>query len=494
MSVFFSPRRCDDPCPPSVVCGGSWNAAQARLNWHGWEGFLSDKICGGCKYGGTKYLSRHLSVAILHAVAMGYWAWEVTAGIGAWVAHECSESYGAHNDNTTTVDRRSGCPIPSGSYSSPPYVSTCGGCAPGENGLAFLLPASCNTGGGQTIDFAPVDIWSRFDYHCNQYIGIQDPCNNAYYTTGDFSGIAGCFPTAVVTQDTVTDTHIGFSAVLEIHNSPQWPSPPSGDGTIGQVVCGYTDISDSIVVSVTLGTPYSFDDLVSECVTLLNNWPLTTTPFHDGPGPCSPVPLLTYDNGGCCTAANVPLGTTCAYDGHVIGAPGGIPQFVSDGIQYGAFIRFDPVGDSGAITIQKWAQRQRNFRQYGWQDTPPRAKLWNYLFTQYTLNFCPDASPNATYSCSNNTGADEFVMCLSPNVTDVFTNGLRQWASSPFPEGGGERTNGSMWQGICRDVVGDTWPASDPSIYIEPNCGRDCPDATACGMFLVGCPNEPDPN
>ncbi len=511
--MFFSTPYggCIRPaCPPTPECGGGkWNAAQAQLFWYGWEGYLQKDLgcpetcpddcpdnhtaedpCHCCKYGGTKYLRRSVNIAIDYVASSALCVYNNCVGgeLGDFQWNQCGKTttLHSHNISTTTVDRRNGKQTISGvdhlagSYS----VVETGDCCSSDlcGGYEGTTPRLLSPGGGGCADW--VDVWADLSYRCGRFNNLNDGCGTSIGDEFTIAGMIAMFAasgagTVTPTVATVTDSKLTLVVNWDFdYVDPDGPDCPEGPGDPYQVICKATHIHATLSVTIELGSPYTFEDCVAEAESLLGNYSLSHTPFKDMPG-CSvswyagpdstEIPLLTYD----------------ADDGHVVhGYVRGATYETPVPLTWGAFRGFFPGFGSGTVVVQKWAMRQDCFRPYGWQDDPPATKTWNYLLQYYHFDFCDGA---ATYSCADKTGADRFVMCISPNG-ETWTNG-HTW---PMPTVQGERTYGDMGQAVCKDATADTWPASDPTIFIEPHCDPDCPNSGACAAPATGgCPFEP---
>lgn len=501
--------NCCDGC-------GKWNAAQAQMSWHGNEGFLSTVGCDDhtCVYGGVKYLQKRVFVKLVYTEDDYRWGWNGTA----WELDQGHADYHGLNDNTTTINRRSGCKAAVGEY-SPGALVTSGSLfnCTGDDyaSLGYVAPYDCVVGGGLHHE-KPLDHWGTLDYRCGAFTGVFDGCANTYFgggsaadlkaTLGD--GIGG----VIVTVDPVTDTHIGFVAVSDFsYAGSGHASPPDRDGTVfGEVVCAGTEFHMRIEVKIDLSIAYSYADLQGEAYELLSNYNLRLTPFKDMPtcsgggwhaGPDSQdIVLLTRKDTGCCSSGMADLGAVCdpTLDGSVVqGWVRGATYEHPLNLTWGAFERFDALDISGVITVQKWAMRQGKYQPWDWSVEGP--KLWTYLYLNGTADFCSGA---AAFHCQNFVGFDGKVFCISPNGDfGPYPNTLWQDGYVFVPE----RLYGNDWQGAVKDADRDTYPTCYPApppgegeeiAYVEPkSCDCNCPDGTACGLpGAAVCPFEPEDN
>jgi hypothetical protein len=486
-------------CKPCGPCGGKWNAAQAQMFWQGSEPFTSLVTCspvcpGGPILGGSKYLTKRVYVSLQYSQDNSRWVYDgMTWNFESGFLH-----YAAVDDNTTTKDRLSGCPHPTGSRTEtgPTASGSLFDCT-GVNPTGWYITPYPGPGGG-TIK--PLDVWGQIVYHCASY-ACFDGFGNIYASGPNI--VANAPADWTVVEDTPTAIHLGFLATRDyVYTNPTYPpgTPPSYAGSVGEVVCAHVEVHHKVQVTIDLSSEYTYASLVGETYALLSYYNLRLTDFKDMPvcpsgwsaGPSSTaMPLLTRKY--TVTPANVPLDYVCpdGIDGSVVfGYVRGTEESPAQ-LTWGAFEQFDASGEEGQMTVQKWVMRQGKYKPWRWQDVFP--KTWRFLLLQWTADFCSGA---ATFHCDNKTGGEAFVMCVSPNADFPPVNTF--WFSTPFSP---ERIFGNDRQMLCKDSMSDTYP--DPSCSATPissdavepiDCDNTCPGITCCAAPGAGScpPNPPD--
>ncbi len=493
-------------------CGGKWQAALAKVNWWGFEGYLSTVNCpsGTCDYSAigagppARYLRKQVDITTSWANSNTRWiwdgfAWQVEAfGVG---------SLSGHNQFTWTLDRHIGDgPVTGCTQSVVKDGDLTIGCD-----SPFIVSGIID---GLDFDGQIIFDWENFGYYCGNYTPLSHgahvyfPGGNAVDLTNFLIGAGSGFPNteAVVTITPVTDTELQFTVTW--HHEYSNLTPPASHADSG--TCRTSIVDASLSFHITLSNPYTFEDVYNDAVTLLAYWPFKTQPFRsreDAILNCHSIPMLRYnDNAGLidfeegwCSHTNDP-----AYDGSVLGKPGD-PQLPPDiNCPWGALAAFVPgtapgpdALNAGTLYLQKWAMRQGSYLPFGWQFGA--AKTWNYLLQTWTIIGCTSTS---SYTCNNETGAAGFVMVISPNdeIVDGFVNG-HVWK---FQEQGarfdqiGERLVGNLWQAVCRDSAPDKYPdcvaVEGDGPPVEPSCGCDCPTQFAFDCirpFELDCPCAP---
>lgn len=496
MSVYLS-----GGCAGCGPCSGDIACVQARMDWHGNNGFVSAQAgCGtGCIYTGVKYLKMSVNVSSFNSSSGSKCDWNGSA----WVTSSFTLDFtGAHNQATGTTDPIAGVVrvSPGCSVSAGTIVTTGDGEFPydGAPTPVFIGPV---TSGGCTANW--VDVWAGLYPRC----GILNPrsaCGAENFGGGSLADLTAFFSPstsgAVLSLMEISEKKTKFRVRWKFDAPNQvCPTGPPGMGDPTEVILSY-HVDAGLDVEITLDTPYYFDSpdpdnpgLRQNCIALLGSYPLTL--IERDLFDCSRVILLTRKSGGCC-AGGVPA---CDYvpdptlDGSAVVSrtnplveawpPQAFETWIPDG------------GDAGTLVMQHYAERLNDFKAYGYQDgaLPTR----KFLFQTFTFDSCV---PSASYSCENRHGTCAgFVMCCSPCVIH-WSCGITipSGAVAPIRSSIGDTT---IWQGFFKPADLDRYPLCYPSpvnvpnVYVEPDCTCDCPDSAACGPPGPGeCPVQPDGN
>ncbi len=473
--------------------GGRFNVAQARMYWLGFDGFLQDLVgvgCNPCPYGNLKYLVRTVAVSSSSSFTSSrcVWGQEHPGDPFAWFVSSGSTTFsGAHNEGVLTMDRFTGITTLTDSDTDPgAVVST------GDGGVncwgSTVQPGAIGTQVCFDVVSNWVDHWGGINYRCGKYSSVGTACSNFPGGTKAeleawFAGFGATSIDVVAVTDTKIEIHIAWTDdyTNEDQDCPTDPPPDPGVGHDGPCLSG--SIRGALDIEITLSSPYGFDggdtNLLSDTVDLLGNYMLNLTTFRDDAGGCQGIPVLFYR--GNITVPDEPS------DGALIHS---WTDPIHEAYPFGAMVWWVPQGDGGLLFIQKYAFKMGRFRAYGWQDVPPATPTRKFMRQTFTLDNC---STDASYSCADLTGdADRYVMCFSPNG-ETWTHGITFTTGTVQPIRNDSGWN-SLWQGVFTDAKGDTWPASDPSVAVEPLCSRNCPNPEDCTFGFGVCPAEPEDN
>lgn len=492
-------------CAGCGPCSGKWKALAAKVFWYGYEGYFStidqSAMTGGCGAGcdysaatsspPTRYLQRKIRISGATDVVSTSWDWDGSAWV---IGTPIGFHIAGHDNGTWTIDKRKG-DVFVGDDCSFDYVESTeaggGGYCPGDVVLSGI------------IGIAGIDVfskWRNLEYRCGTYTSPGASC----FPGGSASDLIDWLTnehtlsgTVTATVDTQTDNHVGFDASQSYTYGPI--DAPSTPGSPGDSICRQTVATSSLSVKIDLSSPYGWDALVGECVGLLGSYGFNLYPwrsFDEINSACQSIPMLKYnsrfDSSGTGSFESCDYANDPTFDGSVLGGPEAmIPADFA--IPWGASANFTAsTYFGGTLTMVKWAMRQGKYKPFGWQVDAP--KTWNFMFQQWSGNLC---SLDATYECEDWTGAEGYVMCISPNTESWITVG-HQFAfpiASVLQPEIGERNNGGVWQAVCRDSVPDTYDAFDPDNPVEPLCSRNCPTAdagpTPCTATSIGdCPGD----
>ncbi len=496
-------------CGPCGPCGGKWIGVLAKVIWYGNEGYFSTATCGGCDYSANdsegsashRYLKLVTACSGSATYTQTFWQWNGSS----WEIDEPTPiSYTGNKSGSYQIDRLRGDTFVSGCTDTEAYDDSGGFTSTGQVPITLGPIGTTNTGSRTVFH------WEALQYRCGLYTSLS--ADTSYFQGGDVAALEDYLTTGglasgtvVFHEDTVSDDHIGFTITQDDLMGP-FDSPVGDPGGGPTRVLRSSHIEGDLSVSFDLSDVFDFQDLCNQAAGLLGTYPMNTNPFYDETNTCQTVHMVRHNynpggvwNGGvACDYVPNPI-----YDGGVLGVPGATPLDPDINIPWGAFKRFIPDSNplnGGILYMAKWAMRQGCYKPLGWQDAA--TKVWSFLLQTWGFKFC---ELEASYSCENKTGADKFVMCVSPSG-ETWANGETFWPFNTTPWDGGERAGGSsdggeLEQAVCRDSIPDPWNtethACDPMIAVvevpvEPTCECGCPDGAdtfRCSAPLFGdCP------
>ncbi len=490
-------------CVPCGPCGGKWIAAIAKAHWWGYEGNLSTVTCGAdCDYSAigagtpSRYLQRQVNITTSWASSNTRWIWDGVGMVWTFESFGVGSLTGVNQWTHTISPHKGDGPITGCTQSVVVDGDLTIGCDSPFTVLGIL----------DGLDFVGQIIfdWQNFGYRCGAYTELRHGAH-VYFGGGSASDLTDFlinavsgFPNteAVITITPVTDTLLQFTVTWHHTYSNLTPPPdPSGSGT-----CRTSTIDASLSFAITLSSPYTFEDVYGDCAGLLTYYPFKDKTFRsreDAILNCHDIPMLRYNdhapNIGDDVCSYVPDPT---YDGSVLGADGSVVPDIN--IPWGAMAQYVPNASpgptdimAGTLYLQKWAMKQGKYQPFGWQDGA--AKTWQFMFQTWIVKVCLAVEE---YDCRNETGAENFVMVITPN--DESSDGFPSGHLFKFQEEGaafddiGERLQGNNWQAVCRDSAPDKHDDSCVSvnadaIAVEPSCDCDCPT-----QFVFDC-IRPDP-